>query len=748
MTARLRQLDARWWGPALAYALVCGLLWPIPVFGLLHAESSAVIAAAAFFVTGLAAIPAFRQLEPLRAVLSRHLVLLVVPLALLTVSMLWRPNCAYGVGLGIFGLLVPPSAILGVALAYALTSGSLGWPRATLVAIGLAVAVGGVVADLGFHPQLFTYNHVFGGVLGPIYDEELALRPGLFAFRGQTLLWAIGLVLVGRARRVTGHERRSQIRMAVGVCGFIGVTYLFAVPLGIQQSHRSLAAALGARSDVGRFEIYYDADTLEPEALRRIEDELLYRYHQIEESLSIEPSQPIRVYLYPDAETKGRLIGSRETSVVPVWLSVPQVHMLVDQVSRSAGHELVHVFAREFGMPGLRASPAVGLVEGLAVALEPPDGFPTPTDLVLAAQQANVAAQGLEQDPAEMARATMDPIGFWTTRAGVAYTTSGAFVRWLLDEHGPEPFRAAYRSGNVERAYGQSLSDLSESWAASLQGKAPSRQAIELAEDLLTRRSLFERACPHYVPAFVRDARSGAEALESGEVARAQRASASSLQAEPTYEFALAGWAAAIGASGTMLSRDSLRRMEATALDSLAGPGSALALADLHRIAGREADAGRLYAEALARTPSYAPLASALTRIRGELSPAALRAVMQSPDDPARAAGASGDLAPVHAALLWDRAGDPVRAWSLAQRWDLDALAKTPVDRAALDGLQARLAYLAGALATSDSLASASARAYRQQAHVGPAAFADDWADRARWRSTFSSDPRRGRSPE
>ena len=746
--ARLRQLDIRWWGPALAYTLVCGLLWPLPVFGLLHAESSAVIAGVAFFVSGLAAIPAFHQLEPLRGVLRRHLVLLGVPLVLLTLSMVWRPNCAYATGLGIFGLLVPPSVVVGVALAYALTGRTLRWPRAILVAIGLAVAVGGVVADLGFHPQLFTYNHVFGGVLGPIYDEELALRPGLFAFRGLTLLWAIELVLVGQARRAEGEERWKRIRMALGGCILIGTTYLLAVPLGIQQSHRSLAGTLGARLDAGHFEIYYDAETLDPEALRRIEDELLYRYRQLEARLGIEPSQPIRVYLYPDAETKGRLIGSRETSVVPVWLAAPQVHMLVDRVERSAAHELVHVFAREFGMPGLRASPAVGLVEGLAVALEPPDGLPTPTDLVLAAQQANVAAQGLEQDPAEMARATMDPIGFWTTRAGVAYTTSGAFVRWLLDEYGSAPFRAAYRSGNVERAYGRPLSELAAGWVASLEGQVPSPQAIELAEDLLTRRSLFERACPHYVPEYVRDARAGAEALDIGDIASARSAFASSLRAEPAYEAAVMGWATAIGANGPVPSRDSLQRVETAVLDSLAGPGVALALADLHRIAGREDDADRLYAEALSRTPSYAPLASALMRIRSRLSPAAVRAVASHPDAPDLAAEAVRDLAPVHAALLWDRAGDPVQAWSWARQWDLDALAQTLVDRAALESLQARLAYWAGALATADSLASTSAQAYRQHHHTGPAAYADDWSARARWRQTFTSDPRRGRSSE
>ena len=748
LAATGRWADARWWAPALVYGTVGVALWPVPVFGVLHAESSAVMAAVAFFVSGLAAVSAFRQLEPLWTVLARHLLLLVVPLGMLTVSMVWWPNCAYLTGLGLFMVLVPPSVIGSVALAFALTGSRSRWPGLWLVGIGLTVAVGGVVADLGFHPQLFTYNHVFGGVLGPIYDEELAVRPGLFVFRGLTLLWAVGLILAGQAVRAQHQERRRWLQALLVVAGLIGATYLSSVPLGIQQSHRALATALGSTSELDSFDVIYDASDLDPEALRRIEDELLFRYRQLEERLGSAPEETIRVYLYPDAETKGRLIGSRETSVVPVWLPTPQIHMLVDQVERSVGHELVHVFAREFGMPGLRASPAVGLVEGIAVALEPPDGYPSSTELVLAAQQNDIASQGLAQDPAEMARVTMDPIGFWTARAGVAYTTSGAFVEWLLDEYGSEPFQAAYRSGNVTRAYGRSLSSLASSWAASLEGQRASPQAVELAEDLLSQRSLFERTCPHHVPEFVREARRGSEALEAGDYETAHEAFASALQSEPTFEPALIGWAAVQGARGHAVPRDSLLRLEAASLDSLAGPQVALALADLHRLASRDRDADRLYQEALDRTLSYAPLSRALTRNRASLSADALRAVLSHPEDPAAAAALASGLAPVWTALLWDRAGDSQAAWERAQRWDLDALAATPLNRAALLGLQARLAYWASDFVSADSLASASAKAYRQNGHTGPAAFAADWADRARWRRAPLSSSRPARTPE
>lgn len=731
---RVRQLDSRWWGPALAYTGVGLCLWPLPVFGVLHAESAAVVAAAAFFIALWAGVSAFRQLESLRAVMQRHLLFLILPWSMLTASLIWRPNCAYVAGLGIALVLVPPSAVLGVALAYALTGAQLRVARLWGIVIGVAVAVGGIVADLGFHPQLFTYNHVFGGILGPIYDEELVVRPGLFAFRTLTLLWALALILAGRVVRVDRSERPRLLRASVGLWVLIGATYVLAVPLGIQQSQAALEVALGARTDVGPYRIVYDPDNTEPEALRRIEDELLFRAHQLEAVLGRLKSEPIRVYLYPDANTKGALIGSRETSVVPVWLAQPQIHMLVEEVERSAGHELVHVFARDFGMPILKASPAVGLVEGLAVALEPPNGLPTPTDLVLATQQRDIGAEGLEQDPADVARATISPLGFWTARAGVAYTTSGAFVRWLLDSYGLEPFRMAYRTGRIERAYGQPIELLAAAWAGSLDGQEASAQAVELAEDLLTRRSLFERPCPHHVATFVRDTRAGAEALEGGYLDQAEEAFARAMQQEPTFEPALVGWATTVAARGNRVLGDSLLRLEKIGVDSLTGPEALVALADLHRISGSDMEADRLYSDALGRTPSYAPLTSALIRLRRSLSKKAVQTLRSHPNALERSGADVKDHAPVHGALLWDAVGDPDAAWAIAQQWKLDSLASSPVDRAALRSVQARLAYRVGAWSRAESLARAAARAYRREGHPGPAAFADDWAARSRWR--------------
>src|SRR5690606_24124557 len=105
---------------ALVYAVLCAALWPWPLLGLLHVEASAVVAGVGFFASGLAALALFRRGEAFGPVLGRAVALLTVPLALLTLSLLWRPNCGYLQGLGLFVLFTVPSVALAVALAWAL----------------------------------------------------------------------------------------------------------------------------------------------------------------------------------------------------------------------------------------------------------------------------------------------------------------------------------------------------------------------------------------------------------------------------------------------------------------------------------------------------------------------------------------------------------------------------------------------------------------------------------------------------
>ena len=717
------------------YALASVALWPVPVFGILHAEASAVLAGVGCLTAAVGAVGPFRSGAGFGTLARVHLGGLVVPVALLTVSLLWRPNCGYALGLALFLTLVPPSVLFGLGLAYAATGFGLRMPRTTLALAVLGIAGAGAGLDLALHPQLFTYSSVFGGVLGPIYDEELAVRPGLFAAKAQTLLWALAFVAVGGWRRGGGH---GASRLGAAVLVVLGVSVLAAQPLGIVQTERGIQRVLSETLDLGPVVVHFAEDTPETER-RRLADEALYRFETLSEQLGVRPGVPVAVYLYPDPDTKAALIGSRTTSVVPVWLPTPQIHMLADEVEASLGHEMVHVLAREFGMPVVKASPAVGLVEGLAVALEPPDGLPSPTALVTAGRA--VEGDGLG-DPAEAVRATMSPGGFWTARAGVAYTANGAFVGWLLDRFGAEPVRQAYRTGRFDRAFGRSLAELTSAWGAEIERRPVDPEAVAVAEWLFSRPSLFERRCPHHVPADVRLARAGVEAWEGGDAEAARINFLQAVIANPFRLSALDGHLRARLATGEDATPDDLRRAEALA-DSLPTADALVHLGDVRRLLGRDARAVyRAAADSLMPVDAVGRL---VVRRRAALSRDVLRLWLATPLDsvPDRLR----TEAPVLAVLRLSAADRPAEAWALARTWCPDRLlagldsAEAAEAGRGLRLIQGTTAYRAGALTASSRLYDGLGVAF---AAGGPRSLAPLVRARARrvaWRRSLAEPP-------
>jgi hypothetical protein len=725
--------------PALVYAALGLALWPVPLFGLLHVEASAAVAAAGFFVGGTAAARAFRRGAGLRAALRGHLLLLAIPWALLTLTLLWRPNCGYLAGLGFYLLFTVPGVVLGVGLAYALTGTRLKRPGLALVVVGLAVAVGGVAFDLGLHPQFYTYSHVFGGVLGPIYDEELAVRPGLFSFRALTLLWAALLVLFGRWLRLRGRpgeERRRVVRAGAALAVGIALAYAFRVPIGLNTSPAHLERALPGRYDGGPFVLHYAPGTLTPADLAWIADEHRYRYARLRAQLGVSVDGPVHTYLYPDPAARGRLTGSRGTGVTPVWLATPQVHLLQDRfTAEHFGHELAHVFSRAFGAPLLRASPAVGLVEGLAVAVAPPDGLPDAAQQVAASLRLEGELGALEAGPAEAIAGAMSPWGFWTGRGAVSYTTTGAFVGWLLDRYGADRLRAVYRTADFEAAYGAPVEALTARWEEDLRRLPVSVEAESLAAWRFRQPSLFERPCPHWVPPAERRTRAAYEAEEAGDADAALRHYAAALGEDPAYAPALAGWAARALSADTPPMDVAARVRAVVDTARVPDPLLLLSLGDAFRWAGRDTLAGRRYEAAVAALPPYAWAAAAALRQRQRLSREALGALLAAGPPAGRAAGLEGlvardPAAGFFAAMLRLEAGDPARALAHLER--LPAADDAATGRA-LGAFRAQAADRARAYARAGPYAREAARAFRAAEEESRARLMDDLAAKAAW---------------
>lgn len=590
------------WRGALVYGIICLGLWPWPVLQILHVESAAIIAATGFFLAGLL------ELKPLQGgaspflVIGRQVALLALPLAMLSLSLVWAPNCAYATGLIYFIVFTVPSVVLGASLAALIAASSVSRKRAAFILAGIVIAIGGVIYDLGLHPQFFTHNHVFGGVLGPIYEEDIRWRPSYGWFRLLTLGWSVLCLLAAaslndrRLRRPAFKRSLTILSTALGM----GLIYLNAAPLGINTTYRQLEQQLDERTVTDGFVVHHNSDEHSQRRVGFLIDELEYHYALLQEVLDIEVDRRIHVYLYPNPFLRGRLTGSRFTSVTPVWLRRPQMHVLVGDSPRTITHELVHVVSREFGLPIINASPAIALIEGLAVALEAPSGGPSHDDLVLA----SLTRSGPDaQHRLDAIADRLSPLGFWTGRGAVAYSSSGSFVGYLLDAYGADPLKEVYRSGRFAKAYGKSLDALVHEWRRRLeQRQVVSAAAGRASFTRFSAPSLFERRCPHYVAPYRRLYYEAWEALEQDDMERALVYARESLDERGDYLPSLRLALQLLLADG----RAEDARHLVDAIDSLdAGASFEVLKADVHGLSGDTEEAFARYDAVYANVPSH-----------------------------------------------------------------------------------------------------------------------------------------------
>lgn len=490
----------------LCYALVTLALWPFPLLRILHVESAAIIALAGFFIAGLGEFNDLRRSGALNRALTRQLSLLAVPWALLTVTLLWAPNCGYATGLVYFLLFTAPSVVLGTSIAFLIRQADIRTGRSLFILSGLAIGIGGVVYDLGLHPQFYTLNHIFGGVMAPIYDEEFDFRWALVPYRALTLaiaglcivaarLWRIRRGRIGRTPQVRGRLRGVAILLSLFIAGI----YAAAAPLGINAPEWYIQRQLGSVLEESGITLHFDSSATSFKDARRIGRELAYHRHLLDGLFGEGEPESIFVYLYPDPFTRERLTGARFTNVAPVWLRRPQIHVLATESRRVLTHEMVHAVSRRFGLPWINASPAVGLVEGLAVALEAPSGGPSPHDQVLASISRQ--SEPDRQARAEAVAERLSPLGFWGGRGAVSYTSTGSFTAFLLEAYGPEPLRRVYRDGRFNAAFGKTTDELAGEWLEFLRGRPITSAAAGPTSRLrFSIPSLFERRCPHYTP--------------------------------------------------------------------------------------------------------------------------------------------------------------------------------------------------------------------------------------------------------
>lgn len=461
-----------------------GLLF-IPLIGDFHIESAILVSLVGCFWAGIRATNASLKKDFYTSLrIAGHLFWVGFPLlvnALIT-------GCFSMYGLGFWLLFPLPSVFFGYAIGRVIREFNIPYPKSITVGILLFVGVGILLIELCTYPQVYFFNHVWGGWPGPIYDEVVRLNGATAFFRILTILWA---TLLWHIPEVSTDRYAKWIVGFSAMAMLIGYTQL--TEFGINSPRSHLQNVLGGHLSTEHFELYYERSLYTDYEIELLAKEHEFYVDQITKQLELpdrDSTDNIESYLYGHPWQKKQLVGAKFTSYVPVWLEQDQLHIAKEQINSSLKHELVHVLSKQFGN-WFNASWSIGLIEGVAVAIDGGSSSTSTIDQIVVSEKPYPTAEELQK--------AFSFWGFYSGRSGVNYTTSGSFVRFLMQHYPIELLKKAYRSGDVAEAYQLDWQTLTEQWHTVLDTVETDTLDHQVARRILGMPSLFEKDCPHVV---------------------------------------------------------------------------------------------------------------------------------------------------------------------------------------------------------------------------------------------------------
>lgn len=464
-----------------------GLLF-IPLVGDFHIESAILVSLVGCFWAGIRATGESKK-KDFYASLRIVGYLFLVGLPLLVNAVFTGCFSIHGLA---FWLLFPlPSVFFGYAIGRLMRELRLSYPKFVTIGVLLFIAIGILLIELRTYPQVYFFNHVWGGWPGPIYDEVVRVNGATIFFRMLTLLWAALLWYIP----VLNKDRYKKWIVVFSVVAIL-ISYTHLTEFGVNSPRSHLQNVLGGHKTTEHFELYYDQHLYSTYEIDLLAKEHEFYFDQIADKLNLsarDSTHKIESYLYGHAWQKKQLVGAKFTSYVPVWLDQDQLHIAKQQIWSSLKHELVHVMAKQFGN-WFNASWSIGLIEGLAVAI---DGGASTTSTI---DQMVVSEK--PYPPEEQLKAAFSFWGFYGGRSGVNYTTSGSFVRFLMENYPINALKEAYHTGNLPEAYQVDWKTLTNEWHASLDTVETDTVDQQVARRIFGMRSLFEKECPHVISDF------------------------------------------------------------------------------------------------------------------------------------------------------------------------------------------------------------------------------------------------------
>src|SRR5699024_3802183 len=261
--------------------VLIGLLaLPVPLLGNFHIESALLAALIGCFWGGISGCRIYRRQsdwEKIRFIL-RELYLAGLPLfifSLLTGCFNWN-------GLGFWVLYPIPSVLFGYAFGRMLRRWNLPFSKWIVAIFLLLIAVGIPLIEFFNLPQVYFFNHTWGGWPGPVYDETITISWPLLFFRIITLLWAALFWFSPDFQK----SWIPKIISALSVAGLVA-GYFFLPQLGIVSPRGYIQKQLGGRKETSHFTIYFEKKHFTQDEIELAGLEHEFYFQQITQALQL-----------------------------------------------------------------------------------------------------------------------------------------------------------------------------------------------------------------------------------------------------------------------------------------------------------------------------------------------------------------------------------------------------------------------------------------------------------------------------
>jgi hypothetical protein len=239
-------------------------------------------------------------------------------------------------------------------------------------------------------------------------------------------------------------------------------------PVGLDNKEVDYDFSQFRKRESKHFLVYYFPDSLAAHDIDHIADERDRGFEKISDILRLESNQKIRLFLFPDEQSKKSETGHQGAG----WAFDNNIVEVYNEKTKlDPFHETAHILSGQLG------SPAAMFNEGFAVYV---------SELLGADALRELGSQGKTCDEAVVEHQgkgnfiplrrllSFDDIGPDASQPAISYPEACSVVRFLVNRYGLEKFRQAFASvraddvNALEKVYGTSIEDIERSWLSNV----------------------------------------------------------------------------------------------------------------------------------------------------------------------------------------------------------------------------------------------------------------------------------------